>query len=66
MLEGIKDLPHDKPAVEEEKEKEAEAEPQRIKGEEWRSFMDEKFGSMMGDDKNNYSKLRKSISYCVM
>lgn len=56
-MEGIKQLPHDAPK---EKEEEGEDGVKRIKGEEWRSFLDEKFGSLVGEDKKGYSKLAKS------
>ncbi len=54
-MEGISTLPEEKP-----NEDHIEEEKPKIKGEEWRSFMDEKFGSMMGDDKKGYSNLGKS------
>jgi len=54
LMEGIKTLPEEK-----EPEKEVVEEPKRIKGEEWRSFLDEKFGAMVGDDKKGYSNLSK-------
>jgi len=53
-MEGIQTLPEEKAPEEEPVE-----EPQR-KGEEWRNFLDDQFGAMIGDDSKGYSKLGKS------
>ena len=59
LMEGIESLPEAK-EPEKELEPEPQEEPKRIQGEEWRSFLDEKFGAMVGEDQKGYSKLGKS------
>lgn len=63
-MEGLKDLPEDQPRIEEEVPVETVETVQTKpvpKGEEWRNFLDDKFGSILGqEDKTGYSKLGKS------
>jgi len=56
LMHGLQSMPEpEKPQAEEE---ESVEQPNRIKGEEWRSMLDEGFGSLNGD--KGYSKLGKS------
>ena len=57
LMQGLQSLPEpEKPQEEEPAEQ-----PNRIKGEEWRSMLDEQFGSLNED--KGYSKLGKSKGY---
>jgi len=55
LMHGLQSLPEEK----KEEQQEAVEQPNRIKGEEWRSMLDEQFGSL-NDDKG-YSKLGKKL-----
>jgi len=57
LMHGLQSLPE----PEKPQEEEAAEQPNRIKGEEWRSMLDEQFGSLNED--KGYSKLGKSRDF---
>jgi hypothetical protein len=57
LMHGLQTLPEpEKPQIEEE---ESVEQPNRIQGEEWRSMLDEQFGSL--NEEKGYSKLGKKL-----
>jgi len=56
LMHGLQSLPEEK---KEEEQEESVEQPNRIKGEEWRSMLDEQFGSLNTD--KGYSKLGKKL-----
>ena len=59
LMHGLQTLPEEK--KDDDEQKESVQQPNRIKGEEWRSMLDEQFGSLNED--KGYSKLGKSIVF---